>query len=135
MSRDRALIVVNVIGLLLSVCGLFLPWGTREWPLGAMGGWGYKFGVELVLGKLALAGCIVTAVFMPIRIKRKYPYSLGIMLSGGLVTMLCSLIWIAYPGTLEISGLPPFKALYGAYVSSTGAFITSIKTIFDFRHD
>jgi hypothetical protein len=126
MNRARISIIVDLVGSVSSICGLFLPWGTREWPPGTMSAPAYPLGIELALGKLALIGCIATVCFLLVDIKRKSRYSRAFRLSGSLVTVFCALIWIAFPGALYISGWPLFKALYGAYVSLLGALVTSI---------
>jgi hypothetical protein len=135
VNRARISIIVDLVGSVSSICGLFLPWGTEEWP----GFWSepnYPLGIELALGKLALVGCIITVCFLLVDIKRKSRYSRAFRLLGSMVTVSCALIWIAFPGTLYMWGWPPFKALYGAYVTHLGALVTlinaSVQLIWDY---
>jgi len=126
MDRVRILVIINLVGSALSIGGLFLPWGTQEWPPGTMSASAYPLGIELPLGKLALAGCIVAVYFLLIDIRRRSRYSRALTLLGSLAAALCALIWIVYPGALYVSGWPPFKALYGTYVSFAGALVALI---------
>lgn len=134
MPPKKISILVSVTGFVLSVSGLFLPWGEREWPPGVMARPNYLLGIELTLGQFALIGCVVTAVSLLLFRIRNQKYSIAFALLGGLITMLCSLAWILNPGALALSGWPPYRVLYGAYVSLIGSILTLLNTIFNFLH-
>lgn len=127
--------LASLIGLVLSLCGLFLPWAERKWIPWIMGS-DYLLGVELTLGQIALVGCIVTAVSLAYHILRNQRHSLIFALLGGLITVFCSLTWIISPGALVFSGWPVYyEALYGAYATLIGSVLVSINATFNLlRH-
>lgn len=126
--------LASLIGLVLSLCGLFLPWGERKWIPWIMGP-DYLLGVELTLGQIALIGCIVTGVSLAYHILRNQRHTLTFALLGGLITLVCSLTWIIKPGALIYSGWSVYyEALYGAYATLIGSVLVSTNATFNLLH-
>jgi len=129
----------SVIGLILSISGLFLPWGKEEWGSGLGARGDYFLGIELLPGTFALVGCAVTAVFLLLYMRKNKRYLFVLVLLGGLMTIFSSLAWIVNPNDLAwhwewhqeygiiliISLGISYKVLYGAYISLIGSVLTS----------
>lgn len=123
--------IACLIGLVLSLCGLFLPWGERTWKPWIMGP-DDLLGIELMVGRIAFVGCIVTDVSLLYHILRDQRHSLIFALSGGLIMIFCSSTWIIDPGVLVFSSLPVYyKALYGTYVTLIGSVLVSANAAFN----
>lgn len=148
MRLERILNFANVSGLVLSISGVFLPWGKRELVSHFMAWRVYLVGVQLLLGTIALMGGAVAAIFLLLHAKKKQRYWLVPVLLGGLITLFCSLVWISNPNAYawywdwhQEYGLVPFrtghipyKVLYGAYISLAGSITTSIGAILNFLY-
>ena len=123
---ERILNIADVSGIVLSVSGVFLPWG--EWEYVPIMGANYIFGCELTLGQFALIGCMVTIVSLLLFVIRKKKRLLTFMLLGEITTLLCTFIWIiATPGISK-----PWvrcSILYGTHTTLTGGFLNLISSI------
>ncbi|HEY4674990.1 MAG TPA: hypothetical protein VIH48_02925 [Candidatus Bathyarchaeia archaeon] len=117
----------SLVGLVLSVVGLFLPWTKEEWIPGAMGlSSDYLLGIELAVGQIALIACIFVSILLIFYVIRRQGYSLVFALFGGLFTMFCSLLWMVDPGALILSRFPVYyTVLYGTYVTFIGSVLIS----------
>ena len=141
MTSHRTSLILNALGLVLSMGGLFLPWGGQYWPYGIMSVstssfFGPEFlansfiGFELLAAEIAFVGCVFTAVSL-VRKEGSQGRYLDLRLTGGLITLLSSLLWILFTNAFPVGIFTPnflsdlpWTALYGAYISLAGAVIT-----------
>lgn len=133
MNSEKIFVLAIVIGVVLSVFGLFLPWGKQE-SIPVMEQGRLFLGVELILGQFALLGCVITAAALLFFGAGKKKYSRCFMLLGGLITLAGSLTWIVNLGALALSGWFLYKIVFGVYVSFAGSLLTSAGAIFTFLH-
>ncbi len=131
------LLCSELIGIALSIVGLFLPWGVFSWPKDAMSlSRDYAFGFEVLTGSFALTGCLTIIVSLARNIRRKKMPRKGIF-AGETVIAFFSLLWILDSrnlswawgrsgGPFSLSTFYPgyFLPIYGAYISCVGAIIT-----------
>jgi hypothetical protein len=129
MVRERYWLLSAIAGLALSAIGSFLPGGQTRWIPGVYTALGTLSGFELFWGILALLGCVVggASPFL-YKMGHKMLWS-AVMLSGGLLTLICSLTWILVPGTLAPGGGLIWTVLYGAYICLIGSILTSVTLI------
>jgi hypothetical protein len=148
MDSERIRILAIVVGLFLSILGLFLPWAKEESGPWFMAGQGYLLGVLLLLGTMALISNIAAAIFLVLHVKRKQRYWLVPVLLDGLTASFCSLAWISNPDVLgwhwdwlqeyglvlSITSMYSYKVLYGAYISLAGSITTLVGAILNLLH-
>ena len=124
-------------GIILSLVGVFLPWGSYPWHvLGALDH-PYYIGVEILVGDFALIGCLWSLGFF-VRSLRRLIQPTILVTAGELVVAFFSSFWILAPNSISffwvseqghlrlLSSFYPSIPLYGAYVSLTGAIIALI---------
>jgi hypothetical protein len=127
---QRSLSLTSASGTVLSLLGLFLPWGTLTWPPNVMGGFPNQvLGFEVVIGDFALAGCLLSILFLVRNISRP-KQSVKFVFAGETVVAFFSLLWILGSRYLTFgwtfgSFKPAYYApMYGTYVSFIGSLVT-----------
>lgn len=132
---QKSLSFASALGTVLSLLGLFLPWGTLTWPPNVMGD-GFPnqvLGFEVVIGDFALAGCLLSILVFVLDLSR-LNRSIKFVFTGETVVAFFSLLWILDSRHLNLVwawnwGLTSFRPaywapMYGAYVSFIGSLIT-----------
>jgi len=124
-------------GIVLSLVGLFLPWGSYPWHVMGILDHPYYTGVEILVGDFALIGCLWSLGFF-IRSLRRPIQPTSLVIVGELVVAIFSSFWILAPNIISffwdsqqgrlslLNSFYPSTPLYGAYVSLTGALIAII---------
>ncbi len=124
-------------GIVLSLVGLFLPWGSYPWHTLGIGDHPYYVGVEILVGDFALIGCLWSFGFY-VRSLRHPIQPTRLVIPGELAVALFSSFWILAPNIISffwysehgplrlLNSFYPSTPLYGAYVSLTGALIALI---------
>jgi len=128
----RVFTFLNGAGIVLGITGLFLPW--IEWSLAPLGfaGSNYAFGIDVPLGVLAFVGWLVATVSWVLFMIKAQKLSLGFVIAGGIITMICSLTSIVNPGAFLSSGELVYTAVYGAYISLVGGTLILVGATFSF---
>lgn len=129
-----------ITGLVLSILGLFLPWGKERYLPWYGVVRGYVLGIELWLGTQVFVGCIVAGVCSFFYVTREKKYWLVPVWLAGLFAMYSTLVWIVNPnaatlhwGWVEVHsfrlvsnpGYIEETVDFGAYMSLIGSFIIS----------
>lgn len=133
-------VLATIIGTILSVWGVFLPWGDKIY-FAYYSGLTFFFGVELVLGDFALLGCIIMSLFLVSYVKRGREYLLIPVLLGSFIAVFSVLLWILDPkaNVAYLHLYPPYgivtvpvtkqyyniRVTFGAYMSLIGAILVS----------
>lgn len=129
--------VIVLLGVSVSLAGCYLPWGY----VGTILLYNYvpvsRPGIPYIkMAAYILPTCILTLFLSAIFILRPRRYTGLLVLCGSLATLSMIGAWIALPSLRIIEprlGLEwPFNTysiLYGAYVTLTGAIITSIASV------
>jgi ABC-type Fe3+-siderophore transport system permease subunit len=124
-------------GIVLSLVGLFLPWGSYPWHTLGIVDHPYYVGVEILVGDFALIGCLWSLGFF-VRSLRHPIQPTRLVIAGEFVVALFSAFWILFPNIISyffdfeqgylrlLNSFYPSTPLYGAYVSLTGALIALI---------
>jgi hypothetical protein len=126
------------VGIVLSILGVFLPWGNETHPPGMFGSSGDDLlGIQLLPGTIAFISSVFTAAFFSLHMKARLRGSSVLALVFSIFTVFCLLTWILTPDavglywgwwkyglTLIIRDEPMYMILYGAYISFTGAVLT-----------
>ena len=129
--------VIVLLGVSFSLAGCYLPWGY----VGTIPLYNYvpvsRPGIPyIIMAAYVLPTCILTLFLSAISILRPRWYTGLLVLCGSFATLSIIGAWIALPSLRIIEprlGLEwPFNTysiLYGAYVTLTGAIISSIASI------
>ena len=124
-------------GIVLSLVGLFLPWGSYPWHTLCVVDHPYYIGVEILIGDFALLGCLWSIGFF-VRSLRRPIQPTRLVIAGEFVVALFSSVWIVAPNIISffwdseqghlrlLYSFYPSTPLYGAYLSLTGALIALI---------
>lgn len=129
MSPKRVWTFLNALGIVLVVLGLFLPWVYLSWAPGVFAESNYMLGIDIPLGVFALVGWIVATVSWVLFMITGQKLSLGFVMAGGIVTMICSFASIVNPGALQSSAWV-YTASYGEYVSFAGGTLILVGATF-----
>lgn len=126
---QKSLSLVSVLGTVLSVMGLFLPWGTLTWPSGVFGvGLNQVSGFDFLIGDFALAACLLSILFLILDFRKPKSY-VKLVFAGETVVAFFSLLWILesryLPWSWNLTYFSPayYAPMYGAYVSLIGSLI------------
>jgi hypothetical protein len=119
MSQKMALTFLIALGIVLDVVGLSLPWVEGSWAPGVYLLPSYLLGIDVPLGVFAFVGWLVATVSWMLFMIKGQKLSLGFVMAGGIVTMICSLVSIVNPGAF-LSSSQVYTASYGEYVCFSG---------------
>jgi len=119
----KKMTLANLIGFIICVLGVFLPWGERN-LIPVMTGSENMLGIQLLLGQFTFAGACATELFHILYVVRGRRCLLAFTIISEMVVMVSPLIWIAFPGMLTPT-IPyySYKPLYGAYLSFVGGMV------------
>ncbi len=131
---ERIWLLMAIIGLFLSIVGVFLPWSEQGPHLRTFTPdlLHTVYGYELFLGMYALVGCAIggaSIVFFKIGLRMLW---CSVMLVGGLITLVCSLVWILVPGAVASSTfiyMIPRGSINGVHICLIGSILTSTVSI------
>jgi hypothetical protein len=130
MTYNRIVNVGQTLGVILSIAGLFFPWGQLYY-LGVYGIPGPDFlGIQLPIGQLTFHFCIFSAIFLILHRKRKLKHSLFLIFLCGLLTMFSTLLWVIRPGITMDTWYVYYRPLYGVYITLIGAALILESTCF-----
>ena len=131
---QKILSFASALGTVLSLLGLFLPWGALTSPPG----WMVRIpdqvlGFEVLIGDLALAGCLLSLSALVLNFSRPNRF-IKFAFAGETCVVLFSLLWIVDSHNLSLIwvrdlgliflGNAYWTLMYGAYVSLMGSLIT-----------
>lgn len=142
MDKEQIVRVEFASGILLTLAGIFLPWGTLHYGPWMVISRGLLLGIELPIGNLALVGCILTIAFF-IHKTQNQKLALFLMLTGTLLCVAAVFAWLLQTQALAWSWewRPSYGIVlsndgnlyvvaYGAYITLVGATMSTVAILF-----
>ena len=142
MDKEQIVRVGFASGILLTLAGIFLPWGSLHYGSRMVISRGLLLGIELPIGNLALVGCILAIAFFIHKTQNQKLASV-LMLTGILLSAAAVLAWFFQTQALAWSwewrpvyGIVlsndgnKYAIAYGAYITLVGATMSTVTISF-----